>query len=149
MGYSLSIGEAKEIQHPADLDNDSSAYVETEVMIINDPAAPAFGDPTDYTNERWPSYTGWWDFCTFAGILDIMFENDSIIGGHPGYFVITKKFKKAIDDALDKFMNNYPDAESRYNTERPQDYHLCRLLWLKYWTDWALLNCKKPIFKNS
>ncbi len=150
MGYSLSIGEATLIRHEEDPDGHWKEYIEVGVHEINDPASPAFGEPSDYTNTRWPSYIDWWAFCEFTGLIEIMFDEDgNIKGGHPGNFFITGKFKQVIDGAHLNHMKTYPDATPVYGSNKPEDYHLCRLLWLKYWTDWALENCKNPIFSNS
>ncbi len=143
MGYSLIIGEAINI-------NVDDLNLKVDVAEIIDMNSPAFGEPTDNTNSRWPSYTAWWDFCEFVGLRDKMFdETDNIHGGHPGYFLITEDFKNAVDFAHKRHMMRYKDAIAEYDTDRPQDYHLCRLVWLKYWTDWAFENCEIPIFKNT
>ncbi len=150
MGYNLIIGEAIIEKYPEDEFGDG--YVEITVEGARQDDAPAFDDPTDYTNERWPSYTAWHEFAEAVGIEDILFDTDSngsIRGGHPGHFLITDKFKSEIDSAVDRHMMKYPDAVPTYDSERPQDYQLPRLLWIQYWTDWALENCTNPIFKNS
>jgi len=147
MGYSLTIGEAQIESYNEDgLEAECRIYVKS----INDPESPAFGDPTDHTNHRWPSYTAWNDFAEFTGLWEALFQNDgNIRGGHPGAFPINKDFKTAVDDAYKNHMVIFPDAVPTYETERPQDYQLCRLLWLQYWTDWALENCDNPVMANS
>lgn len=55
MGYNLTIGEAV-----LSWDED---YVCVDAQDVTLPNAPAFGDPTDHTNSRWPSYSVWADFC--------------------------------------------------------------------------------------
>jgi len=53
MGYTLRIGE---------LGDDG------EVETVRHDDAPAFDEPTDYTNDRWPSYTAWWGFVRACGL---------------------------------------------------------------------------------
>ncbi len=154
MGYSLTIGEAKLEKWDEDEFGDGHIDITVDGVHLDD--APAFGEPTDYTNERWPSYTSWWEFAEYAGLTDVLFDpetNGGIRGGHPGHFLITEKFKQDIDDAYSKFMEKYPDATPTYDTEGTADADadgaLCRLTWLQYWTTWALENCENPIFKNT
>lgn len=135
MVYSLAIGEYKEYEH-------SSTMI--TVDTVKHDVAPAFGEPTDYSNERWTSYPGWDDFAAYIGLHDILFENHTIRGGHPGFFDIDTKFKRRVDEAYANHMKHMKQF-----TEQPRDYQLPRLLWLKYWTDWALENCNRPIFTNS
>lgn len=163
MGYNLTIGEAG-----FDVDEVGGSWTETvqdEYICVTAesvelPDAPAFGEPTDHTNQRWPSYGQWYDFCEGVGILPITFEMNedectgSIRGGHPGFFPITKAFKEAVDHAYDNWKTQHPDAVPEYILQADGEYdigcsYLARLTWLKYWTDWALENCKCPIFTNS
>lgn len=152
MGYSLAIGEAVTEVSPEDEYGDG--YVSIVVEEVRHDDAPAFGEPTDYTNERWPSYTSWSNFAEFAGLTDILYNpkaNGDIRGGHPGHFLITEKFKADVDAAMDRYMEKYPDAVASFENveDRRHDGELCRFIWLQYWTDWALENCKTPIFTNT
>jgi len=152
MGYSLSIGEAVMDVVPEDEWGDGQINITVEEVRNDD--APAFGEPTDYTNQRWPSYTSWWNFAEFTGMENILFDvdaNENIRGGHPGHFLITDMFKDAIDTAMKDYTNKYPDAVPSFEDfeNRPHDGHLCRMVWLQYWVDWALENCKNPIFLNT
>ena len=150
MGYSLTIGEGR--LERIDEDEFGDGYLNIVVEGVRNDDAPVFGEPTDNTNERWPSYTSWHDFAELAGLMDVLYDperNGNIRGGHPGHFLITKKFKSDVDDAFSAYMKKYPDVVPSYDTERDEDAVLCRLTWLQYWTNWALENCKNPIFKNT
>jgi hypothetical protein len=164
MGYNLTIGEAVfDVDEVGD--DDWTETVQDELIRVTAatvklPNAPAFGEPTDHTNQRWPSYTQWYDFCEQVDLLPAMFNINedgsagSIRGGHPGYFPITKAFKKEVDNAYDNWKTQYPDAKTEYTRLANGEYDqangaMCRLEWLKYWTDWALDNCDMPIFANS
>lgn len=157
MGYNLYIGEAV-----LNYDNDSdypSVYI--DVKLEQHDNAPAFGEPSDYTNSRYPSYTVWSDFCKFVGLYDLFYDEDyGLCRPHPGETPLTTKHKEAIDKAYSDFKNKYPNSVATYGEKQENWYdsdennpeengYLCRLEWLKYWIDWALENCEKPIFKNS
>lgn len=152
MGYSLTIGEAVMEAIPGDEWGDGYLHISVEEVTHDE--APAFGEPTDHRNTRWPSYSSWSQFAEFTGLEDVLLDpesNDNIRGGHPGHFLLTQAFKDDVDIAMERFMKMYPDAIASYDNyeERPYDGELCRLTWLKYWVDWALENCQIPIFANT
>jgi hypothetical protein len=170
MGYNLTIGEAAfEVDKVGDnsytetLDDEFIRVVAKPVKLDN---APAAGEPTDYTNERWPSYTQWHDFAKKVGLMDVLFQYNEvrgyydIRGGHSGFFAITPAFKAEIDKAVKNWLKKYPDAKPEYVEEytggdsRFPEYverhaMMVRLHWLQFWTDWALENCECPIFVNT
>jgi len=147
MGYSIIIGEAK-IESYAEDGLEAQCRITAEGA--SDAAAPAFGEPTDNTNSRWPSYGSWHDFCEQAGITDAIFEGGTLRGGHPGAFPINQEFKDVIDGAYHRLRMQAktldPDADI-FSTEVGGAW--ARIQWLKYWTDWALDNCKVPVMANS
>jgi hypothetical protein len=121
MGFTFKIGqlttiieEGRKQSHVEDLKHDE---------------APADGSPTDYTNSRWPSYTGWGEFCD-----DLEIDPDYLVPDHPGYKKIDREFKALIDDRYEKFKGD--------------ELHGGRIAWMKYWTDWAIENCSKPVLLN-
>lgn len=126
--------------------------------------APAFGEPTDYSNDRWPSYGSWFDFCEAAGVTQFIFDDQrrSLRGGHPGYFVMDKTFAQKINAAYKMFSIKYPDAVPTfddthpnadkvcfpYNT--PQNHTKARFVWLNYWVQYAVKEYgEDAIFYNS
>jgi hypothetical protein len=124
MGYTLMIGEFKSYKEGRE-----TYYMAEEKCLDN---APADGSPTDRINQRWPSYSGWDYFTKGVGLSELM---DELIASHPGYVVLKKRHKKIIDAAYAK--KHTFDADNQG-----------RLEWLKFWVDWALDNCKKPVFVN-
>lgn len=161
MGYSLTIGEAAfDVDEVGDewTENVQDEYIRVTAVSVELPEAPAFGEPTDHTNERWPSYSSWYDFCEDVDILPITFDMDehgndtgNIRGCHPGFFPITKAFKAEVDKAYDNWKKKYPNVVASYDNFEvyPENGQMCRLEWLKFWTDWSLENCKTPIFTNT
>jgi len=154
MGYSLIIGEAKVESYEED-GLEALCHITAEGVHLDD--APAFGEPTDHTNQRWPSYTQWYDFCEKADILPALYECDeygnvtgSLRGGHPGAFPINKEFKEEIDTAYNRIKMQAktldPDADI-FDTDLGGMW--ARIQWLKFWTDWALENCEHPVLVNS
>jgi hypothetical protein len=166
MGYTLKIGE-----RDVDLTEDGDR------IIIRDEEfsyAPAFGEPTDYTNARWPSYTGWGNFCRNIGIEGIMFNtrnggsdifelpDGSFVGclmpEHPGVARITQKHFDYIKAKVDTYKALHPTHRAEFPQESigdsfspdPEcDGNLCRAEWLLFWMEWAILNCENPTFYNS
>ena len=126
MGYNLIIGE-KIID---DTDPEAHSYVWAKGVCLEE--APADGSPTDHTNERWPSYAGWGDLqndCEHHGGGDVI---ALIVEEHPGYLDITPDLNNTIQ-----------------SLKAGRDYNKSRLEWLKFWTAWALKNCKNPVICNS
>lgn len=114
------------------------------------PNAPAFGEPTDYTNNRWPSYSAWANFCRDTGLYDLFYwDNGRLKGGHPGAHPITKEMQIEINAALERIQKLHPDAKPTFENEIEIEGTLCRLTWLKYWVDWSLENCKHPVIANT
>lgn len=116
MSYSFTIGEAE-------LEN-----VGNEIRIIarkeKHPNAPAFGEPTDFTNERWPSYSSWANF-TREMELDELMTGDSpvewegeyyypLIHEHPGITVITRYHFCMIKRKVKAYKEKYPDHIAQY-----------------------------------
>jgi hypothetical protein len=159
MGYSLSIGEAActpQIDEYYDEDADSYEFYNKIVITVKPEKhddAPAFGEPTDYTNKRWPSYTSWADFSEFCDLENFLFHsygNKEITGGHPGHFIITKMYVDGVMKKYHDFKKKYPNAVASFDGDPTyHDMALCRFEWLVYWLQWALKNCKTPVFCNT
>jgi hypothetical protein len=166
MGYNLKIGEAYVAS-----DEDG------ERILVRDEEfhhAPAFGEPTDFTNARWPSYSGWFNFCQNIGIAGIMFKGANggsdlfqlpdgsyvgcLIPEHPGVARITQKHLDYITQKVTEYRVLHPNhiAEfppqsigDSFDPNPIYDGNLCRAEWLIYWMTWALNYCNKPTFYNS
>jgi hypothetical protein len=127
MGYILKIGEYKSYISDAGLVND------TEPVKLNN-APPEY----DHINSIHPSANAWHLFTVAAG-LEVLFneENGLLINIHnTGDFVdLTIDHQRIINQAYLK--KDILDED-----------HQCALSWLKFWVDWALANCQKPVFIN-
>lgn len=159
MGYTLIIGEFE----PAFNYDGLESYISNDVRAEKLDNAPAYGEPTDYTNGRWPSYSSWAAAMRFTGLYDIMFnESTGLIREHPGCFPLVKEHKEIIDKAYAEYYSKYPNCKAGYSPKLNEekrifedpDWPICnnhatRLEWLKFWVDWALTNCKRPVFYNS
>lgn len=150
MGYTLKIGEAEIVNYPED------GYISIGVKGVEHKEAPAFGEPTDFSNQRWPSYTSWHNFARFVGLHDLFYDEDEgLIRRHPDTFPLTPSHKEIIDKAYEAFKVKYPDAvasfaeDGNYDEFPEENTWLVRLEWLKYWVDWSLENCQNPVFYNS
>ena len=162
MGYTLKIGESY-----VDFDEDGDRRVLVHDVELGD--SPAFGEPTDRTNSRWPSYTGWGNFCRNVGIASIMFNgrnggsdifelpDGSYVGclmpEHPGVARITQKHLDYIKAKVNAYKALHPDHLPEFPPEGVEDPkcdgNLCRAQWLIFWMEWAILNCENPTFYNS
>lgn len=143
MGYTLIIGEAK------------LAYDEEQVCVtadaIHDPAAPAYGEPTDHTSARWPSYTAWGYFARALGLWPMfaLGEKGSLIPDHPGAAPITAAHVETIREAIAAYRAKHPNARPTFEGEIEENGHLARAEWLLWWCEYAVKNLKQPVFVNS
>lgn len=94
---------------------------------IYDEKAPADGSPTDHTNQRWPSYTGWHDYATETKRLELW---KRLTSPHPGRQRITKKMIKELESV---------------DISKLQDYNKTRHEWVMYW----VRKFDKPVIINS
>lgn len=157
MGYTLKIGK------PLVNVDKKYNYVSIDVELEKKDDAPAYDEPTDYENQRWPSYTSWHNFCEFVGLSNMFYDDEiGLIREHPGEMPILETHKNQIDEALKRFRVKYPNAKAGYSpkidysnnvfedNEWPEENNwLVRLEWLKYWVDYSLSNYDNPIFKNT
>ncbi len=154
MGYDIIIGEAIECY---DVTYDKEWMTVGEVIH---PYAPAFGEITDYSNVRHPSYSVWYDFLREVALFSLFLDN--VIGlmrPHPGLKYITKKHQQKIDQAYVNYVKKYPHVRPGFvdagELSLPVEYDsmqgrsLARLTWLKFWVDWAMENCEYPAIYNS
>lgn len=163
MGYNLTIGEAVIAR-----DDD---FIRIHAESVSHPDAPAFGEPTDHTSSRWPSYTVWADFCRQAGIEELFFGGGWVVGlhgggyapcsdnfhretpmlaEHPGVAVIMPADADYVRAALTRYQAKHPDVEPGFTeSNNVAAATLARLIWLDYWFDWAVKNCTNPVLANS
>lgn len=172
MGYNLAIGEAIFQGNP------DHCYLTVWAERQAHDAAPTFeNDPlTGNTNERSPSYSAWTEFCRDVGLYGMFYGVDGrrdpymrgdpdchretpILSNHPGYEMIGEADVLAIKHALDQHIIKHGDLVPGFRPwdERDEDApanalqcaQRARLLWIHYWADWAVRNCKWPIIANS
>ena len=144
MGYTLTIGQAE-----VSWDGEESRIGAKEMKLDN---APAFGEPTDYTNSRWPSYVNW-DNCVRALRIEEIFFGEGVkfngevlpplLAEHPGIVPITKGHYEWIKEKIETYRERHPDHVAKF------DGNLRRAEWLLFWLKWAIENCSNPIFENS
>ena len=158
MGYSLRIGELKTYI----VDEGLESRIRNTAEPVELPESPAFGEPTDNSNSRWPGYSSWAKAMRFVGLHDFMYNTSTgLLREHPGCFPLVKEHKEIIDEAYKKFYEKYPNCKPGFSPKDEDDLFsedpdwpeenswAVRLEWLKFWVDWALVNCKQPVFYNS
>lgn len=158
MGYTLEIGELETTIEKDGL----NSYIDHSVKSEHHDEAPAYGEPTDNSNGRWPSYTAWHDFARFVDLEDLFYNKSTgLLREHPGCIPLVQEHKKIIDKAYKAFYKKYPNCKAGFSPKSLEDEFFedkdwplenvwaVRLEWLKYWVDWALTNCENPVFYNS
>jgi hypothetical protein len=158
MGYTLTIGEAKLREHDP-LDCDGELIARYVVEHVSHPDAPAFGEPTDRTNSRWPSYSVWRDFARDVGLEDFFYcKERGLIRSHPGCFLLQGHHLEEIRAARLRRQGSNggrppgfwdEDEKTHQYIDNGNDPELARLIWLEYWVNWALSDCKVPAIANS
>ena len=144
MGYNITIGNAK----PHHDTEDGILSASWRVEDVKNDAAPAFGEPTDFTNSRWPSYTAWADTCRALGLHDLFFkEYEGLMAEHPGCKLLLPEHLVQIEGALN--VRKAKNGGKAAGFEDGQDYDLARGEWLLYWVKWALDNCETPAIENT
>lgn len=147
MGYSITIGELRIEKNPDD--GFDSPCIKFLANHIRKDDAPAFGEPTDYTNSRWPSYTSWTNAMREAGLYECFFSNGTLIGGHPGVRLVTEDLLLAVQNAKYCIEKANPGMKAQFDDSKPLQSTYCRVIWLEYWMSWALANCEVPVIANS
>lgn len=174
MGYTLRIGELS-VEY---VNDEGEPRINLSALPIRRDDAPAFGEPTDYENQRWPSYSGWSEFAEDFGLYSLFFgvegpgsrgsqdrvRDDALIANHPGCVPLTERHRREINDALARWKEKHPDARPTFGRPPPEGTHpfmwedtdnpiengkMTRMVWLAYWVNWAMDNCERPVFENT
>lgn len=143
MGYDILIGN----RVPADKGARQCGRV-FEVERLEHPDAPLFGgDPTGRSNHRASSYSTWEEFCKDVDLYYLFFSKTvGLMREHPGVQPLTEYHLSHVRAAL-KAWNARHHLPPGW---RPgQDALKARLMWLEWWMDWALRNCRVPALENS
>jgi len=182
MGYSFTIGKkVTDEDYYKDLvkelieeENYTKEEAEVEASRIAVKAleeehskAPAFGEPTDNMNERWPSYSAWSYMIEMTELERLLLNGNEVKGGHPGYFKITAEWLEELLFMIKRFKKRYPDCIASYDeslethsvkiqSKRDREitisvnFLLCRLEWMEYWCVYAFEKYgEEAIFQNT
>lgn len=148
MTYFFRIGEAVIVTRKED------STLDIEVLSTSVEACPLFID-SGKENFRHPGYSQWEKFCTIVGLHKHFFDKEKgILKRHPGIHLLAKKDLTAFKKARASWLKKYPEAKLALMGEDEEniteaDWIYYRLVWLCFWTEWALKNCEKPIFTND
>ena len=150
MGYDIYIGEA-EPYVPEDRDDRES--FETLHVVVNrvvHPEAPAFPNDTlsANSNNRHPSYSTWANFARECCLYDVLVSG--WIKQHPGAVLLTKSHLARIKKSRSAWQKSRPGAVPGFgrNGRDHYDSTLACLLWLEWWCEHALANCRIPTVYN-
>jgi hypothetical protein len=130
MGYTLKIGELSSETHT----EDGEEYTYYDCELVSLPDAPAFDEPTDHENQRWPSYTSWHDAMRQLDMMDLMFDtrNDGqghfvwrcekygpLLAEHPGSTIIQRGHVEYAEYKLQQYKARHPDHIAQYPPPKP------------------------------
>lgn len=156
MGYDFTIGNAIPVFPSAD--HDGFGWTVAEATHPDAPAIPHDAPWSIHGNRRSPSYTVWSDFATAVGLDDLFNgRHPPLIPSYPGVAPLTRAIADRFDAALVSYRARYPQAVPRFsasllgdgNEIGEQDAHLARLIWLAWWTRWAVENCEHPAIEAT
>jgi hypothetical protein len=128
MGYSLKIGEYK-------------SYVSDIGLIDDTDLVKLDNAPVEYGNSNLmqTSATAWHLFSVASGLESLFNEKVGLLINNTniGDFVdLTSDHQRIINLA---YLNKGNLVED----------HQCALTWLKFWVDWAIEHCQRPVFVNQ
>jgi hypothetical protein len=127
MAYALTIGEAR-----MDIDPEFG-NVGITVDRVSLSEAP-LNSSNDRSNTITPAYLVWENFCTQTGMHELFYDDDEgLLRPHPGVKLLTSVHLAAFKEAT------IPPGD---------EWSRKRVDWLIWWTEWALANCKVPVFEN-
>ena len=144
MSYTITIGEAVLITV------ESEFRARYEVLLMNHENAP---EPFINRIEPWvnrikPSYILWNDVM-YELKLGGLFYGD-LMKNHPGIKRLNTDNVIRIKDAVNEYMKNHRaavvDLSFPISYERQVVEHG---IWLAWWVEWAVSNCKNPAIHNS
>ena len=159
MGISIRIGEAvlKERDWYED-DNDDIyfCYYDVDDMCLDEAPDLLNDDFVRNSNCRLPACTAWVEFTKETGLYEFFFNKETgLFSPLYGCAAFDKKDVEVVQQAL-KARQQYADEhglvpgfepgdpEERKNFKIKIDPTLLRLIWLEFWMNWAINNCKNP-----
>jgi hypothetical protein len=149
MGYNLRIGEMKVDPLVTEPGEEVEVCIDAERHDGKGIGAP-INSSDDTSNAVYPSYTAWSNFCDAVGLSDVFFNREGrfeyhgIIDNHPGVVVLCQRHLDRFKAALQQYT-----ATKKRDGNETVEYNFRRLEWLVFWTQWALKNCKVPVFTNG
>jgi len=147
MSYDIYIGEA---QLEEDIEELFARFV---VNSHSEKDAPDFSsdgdDMTGNSNNRHPGYSQWADFLNRNGLYEVFLGENGLMEEHPGIQRLTEEHLKMFKEALKKREKSDKRPAGLDEAGETKDYDKVRLLWLVWWTEWALKHCKHPCISNS
>lgn len=154
MGYSITIGNATPWHEKAD-----GLRSGWSVALEKRDDAPAFADePTQFENQRWPSYGAWTGSMKALGLNELFFGDEGFFVEHPGCVQITPGHLAIVKAALTRHRETNGgkpagffgyDNKTHTEIDNGNDPDLARGVWLEWWMEWALANCETPAIQNS
>ena len=155
MGWTIKIGNATPLFTDGQ-DGLQAYWIVEDVEVDNAPSFPH--DVSAKTNTRTPSYSVWKEFCQQTGLYELFYnkesglleQDQSVVKINKGHLEIIRSALKELQAKATK-PPGFPDwkIDANRNTIIHIDFDkydstLARLLWLDFWFDWALENCKIP-----
>lgn len=139
MGYHLEIGDL-EVHYCNNIKKPRvelhAEKVEIDLSLLDETLEP-YRLERSVGNYCFAPYAQWHGFCDHVGLSGLFFDKereDNLLVEHSGCVPLTEKHRSEINEAFEKRNKGHP---------------IIHLVWLHYWVNWALDNCKQPVFVNS
>ena len=172
MGFTITIGNAiPQVPTQSEIDEGEDRTPRWRVQRGESEDAPSFPGDIEGSVRR-PSYQVWGEFCQATDLSSLFFgaqgqknitpRDTCLILDHPGVTLLAASDLVEVRHALELWrakpwptknrIAGFDPNISAFDDQVPDpqyDGHLCRLLWLEFWIDWALKNCEFPAIGNT
>ena len=144
MAILIKIGELTTSVDGVGIDKFIAIGAETVVDV----RVPTYVENVGNGNYIMPSAASWRDFLNYTGLYKLMYNESYSLMREP-CVPITEEHRSIFWDKYNKYRKNYPDAIPDLTSVHRADYCFAVLEWLRFWIEWALINCNVPVFYNS
>lgn len=137
MGLLIKIGEYR--RYPDEQEIAKGVFEHDVIETSHEQAPCSPGDSVCRSNERQPTYVGWEEFVTIAGLRTW----PNLPSAMPDLKELTESDLEFVNAAWRTYKADHPNAVPGF--EQDQDPQLARLFWLNWWITYAVKNCKRPV----
>jgi len=163
MGYTVAIGDLK--HHEPEYDEDRHEFLYTTGAVYTTHVDAPNEAYLGRCNTRSPTYSVWSEVCNDLGLKGLLNNSPTSSKGFNAkeVIMIDEEFVKEFTILAELFRKNNPTIVPKYTDDTPDTTDttdeemkymvLCgsmvRLVWLEFWIDWAVKNCKTPVMVTT